>query len=193
MKKYRISPLMLMLMAAFIIIDGTWFALFAVMCALWHEIWHMIILHILGGNTQSVSFSQYGIGLKTNVLSYRQEAAVALAGPAASLALTVVFAVIARYFVFTEITVFIAFSNFALFLVNILPVYPLDGGRALHCFLCMHLNIPNAIRLTRIISVIFLLPITVFSAIILIRTGYNLSLMIICIYLAILLIGVKDI
>ena len=46
---------------------------------------------------------------------------------------------------------------------------------------------------TKIISFIFLLPLSVFSVIILVKTGYNLSLMIICIYLAILLIGVKDI
>ena len=57
----------------------------------------------------------------------------------------------------------------------------------------MKSDMQKAGRLTKIISVIFLLPLAVFSVIILIRTGYNLSLMLICIYLAILLIGVKDI
>lgn len=193
MKKYRISPLMLMLMAAFIVIDGTWFALYAVLCALWHECWHIIVLRIMGAGSCAVSFRQYGISLKTGVLSYSREAAAALAGPAASLAAAVVFAAVSRYAAFTETTVFLTFSNFALFAVNILPVYPLDGGRALHCLLCLKLNIAAAVRVTRIISVIFLLPLAVFSVIILIRTGYNLSLVIICIYLAILLIGVKDI
>lgn len=86
MKKYRISPLTLMLMAAFIVIDGSWFALYAVLCALWHESFHIIALKILGGSTRSVTVSQYGIGLKTTQLSYRHEAAVALAGPLASFA-----------------------------------------------------------------------------------------------------------
>lgn len=184
---------MLMLMAAFIIIDGTWFALFAVLSALWHELWHIIVVHLLGGGTRSLTLNGYGISLKTDQLSYRQEAIVALAGPLSSLFAFFAFAVTAHFFIFTENTVFLTFSNLAVFAVNILPIYPLDGGRALHCFLCMRLNITNAGTVTKIISVIFLLPMAAFSVIILIRTGYNLSLIIICIYLAILLIGVKDI
>ena len=193
MKKYRISPLTLMLMAAFIVIDGSWFALYAVLCALWHQSFHIIALKILGGSTRSVTVSQYGIGLKTTQLSYKHEAAVALAGPLASLAAFVFFAALARFFIFSEVTVFLTISNLAVFAVNVLPVYPLDGGRAMHCFFCMKFDMQKAGRLTKIISVIFLLPLAVFSVIILIRTGYNLSLMLICIYLAILLIGVKDI
>ena len=193
MKKYRISPLTLMLMAAFIVIDGTWFALYAVLCALWHEAWHLITLRLVGGYAREVSVRQYGISLETAGLGYKQEAAVALAGPAASLAAFLFFAVVSRYFLFSETTVFLAASNLAVLAVNILPVYPLDGGRALHCLLCMKYEPARAALATKIISFIFLLPLSVFSVIILVRTGYNLSLIIICIYLAILLIGVKDI
>ena len=193
MKKYRISPLTLMLMAAFIVIDGTWFALYAVLCALWHEIWHIIVLRYFGGNTCGLTVKQYGVSLKTTQISYKQEAIVALAGPAASLFAFLLFGVMSYRLAFTETTVFLTFSNLAVFTVNILPIYPLDGGRALYCLLCMKLDMEKTVKIVKIISFIFLLPLTFFSVIILIRTGYNLSLMLICIYLAVLMIGVKDI
>ncbi len=67
-------------------------------------------------------------------------AAIALAGPLTNLALAIIAAIIDNYFrslsfvVITLTQQFIAL-NVSLFLVNIMPMYPLDGGIALNAFL----------------------------------------------------------
>lgn len=179
-----------MLMAAFIIIDGSFFAIYAVLSALFHEIAHIVTLRLLGGKANEIRIKEIGISLRTGLMGYKTEAIVALSGPLASFFAFLVFFIISRYFVFAKWSVFLTASNLALFIINILPVYPLDGGRALYCILS--LSTPRAGRYVKIISVIFLLPLCVISVIILISTGYNFSLVLICIYLSIFL-GVKDV
>lgn len=182
-----------MFMAAFIIIDGTMLAFYTVLCALWHELWHIIAVHIIGGKVKTLSAERFSISLSTASMSYKQEAAAAIAGPAASFAAFIFFALIARYTGMSKTAVFIAASNLALFTVNILPVFPLDGGRVLLCLLCQKLERDNAVKITKLISGIFLLPLCGLSVIILIESGYNLSLIIICVYLLLLLLGVINI
>ena len=170
------------------VIDGTVYAVYAVGCALWHELWHVLILKIVGGGVQNFALRGFTMKLAITNIGYSKETAVALAGPLASLT---------GFFVFSAIegkqAAFLALSNLALFAVNIMPIYPLDGGRALYCLLCKHLTLKTAATVTRIISCLFLLPLTAFSVIMLIRTGYNLSLMLICGYLGIMLIGLREI
>ncbi len=189
MKKYSISPLTVMIVAAFIVIDGSWFSLYTAACALWHELAHIAAVKIAGGALRSFSVRRFGMGIKTDALSYRAEAGVALAGPLASLLAAGVFMVTARCFCFNETTVFLFFSNLALFCLNILPIFPLDGGRALRAILLSRISYGRAMAVSKAISVIFLLPLCTLSVIILVKTGYNLSLLIICIYLAVLLTG----
>ena len=92
-----------------------------------------------------------------------------------------------------EYTMFCTFSNLIIFIINILPVFPLDGGSALYFFMCQKTLPSAASKITKCITVIFLLPLFVLSVIILIKTGYNLSLMLICLYLFVLSLGVKNI
>lgn len=191
MKNYKITPPLLLLMAAFILIDGTVFAVYAMLCALLHELAHILTLRLCRGRVRRVVTRGFGVSITTEPLSYGREATVAAAGPLCSLTLAVLFVLICRYAVFNEMTVFLAASNAALFAVNALPVYPLDGGRVLYCLLCLRLLPQKAAAVTRAVSVIFLLPTAALSVIILIKTGYNLSLFVICVYLAVLLMGVK--
>jgi Zn-dependent protease len=104
-----------------------------------HEFGHIII-----GRKVGVAFNKitiHGLGgaahMESNVPSPRSEALMAVAGPVVSLALCVVFGLatwaltsVFPQFVLTGfIFAFIAFSNFALMAFNLLPVFPLDGGR----------------------------------------------------------------
>ncbi len=180
---------MIIFMAAFIVIDGSFLALFSVIFALWHELWHIITIKYyqkgFGFFSKSVGFS-----INASALSYRQEFFVCLAGPVSSLFLAIVFLPFALK---NEYLLFAFFSNTALFLINIVPIYPLDGGRILYSFLCDRFTLENANKITRYVTVIFLLPLLIISVIIFIRTGYNLSLLMISIYLLALFVGVKNI
>ena len=182
-----------MFMAAFIVIDGTMLAFYTVLCALWHELWHIIAVYIIGGRVKKLSARRFGIALSTDSMSYKQEAIVALAGPAASFTAFLFFVLVAKYGGMSKTAVFTAASNLVLFVLNIIPVYPLDGGRVLLCLLCQKLERDRAVKLTKLISAIFLLPLSALSVIILVESGYNLSLIIICVYLLLLLLGVINI
>lgn len=179
MKKYNLSPLMLMLMAAFIIIDGSTFALYSVLFALWHELWHIIILKL--NKREFVFYTRsHGLELKTGLLSYKEDATVALAGPVSSLLLGACL---------LPFDTLLSLCNFAIGILNLIPIWPLDGARALLSLLSLKTDRCRATRIIRILSYIFLLPLCFLSVIILIKTGYNLSLLIVCIFL---MIGVKE-
>lgn len=181
-----------MVMTSFVLIDGTVFALYAVACALWHELWHIITLKIVGGGVGIFALRGFSMKLNTTVLSYKDELKVTVAGPIASFVGFLVFAAVC-YFDLSKHSLFIMVSNLFIFLINIIPIFPLDGGRAVYCFFNMRFEKDTASKLTRIISLIFLLPLSVLSVIILVRTGYNLSLLMITAFLVISIIGVKDI
>lgn len=172
---------MLMLMAAFVLIDGSLLAVYSVLSALFHELAHIIALWVLGKRIRSLSAVGRGLALSTELLGYRDEAIVCISGPLSSLLLGIVCFFAGFYQ--------LAFANFALFLLNALPIYPLDSGRALFCLLSLKLDRKAAAWMIRAVSFIFLLPLSVLSVIIFIRSGFNLSLLIICIYLLILQTG----
>lgn len=189
MSRYKLSPLFIIFLVAFVLIDGSFLALLTAVFSLWHEAWHIIALRIVGAKIKKLSATGIGINLSTTALGYKDEFFVTIAGPIASL---IMFLCFLPLFFKNEYTMFCAFSNLIIFIINILPVYPLDGGRALYLFFSMKLLPHTAAIITKCISLIFLLPLFVLSVIILIKTGYNLSLMIISVYLLVLFLGVKN-
>lgn len=162
--------------------------MYAVISALWHEVWHIIAYRFYAGGSYSLRGNCYGISLSTELISYKKEMIIALAGPLASLTAFMLFLAVTPFY-FNKTVLFFCMSNFALFCINALPVYPLDCGRALLCFLSLKTDPMRAVKLIKVLSYIFLLPVCFLSVIIFLKTGYNLSLLIICL---VIMIGVKD-
>lgn len=189
MKKYSVSELSLIFVSAFVLIDGSFLSVIAVFFSLLHELCHIVCLWVVGGNVKSLRARGFSMALDTSFLNYSQECAVALSGPFLSLLLFFAFL---PFYKINESIFFCCFCNLAIFCVNILPIYPLDGGRALYCFLCKKYSLGTSNVIMRVISCIFLLPLLILSVIILFRTGYNLSLLVITVYLVFLVLGVKD-
>lgn len=180
---------MIIFALAFVLIDGSVLAVFSIVFSLWHELWHILVLKHYN---QGFGFFAKSVGFKisTGALLYKQELLVCAAGPLASLVTALLF----LPFCFkNEYAMFGFFSNAALFFVNIIPIYPLDGGRVLYSFLCQRLSLDTATKITRWVTVIFLLPLLIISVIIFVKTGYNLSLLMISFYLLALFVGVKNI
>ena len=149
MKKYNISFLTVLITISFILIDGTLYSLYAVLFSFLHEIAHIITLRILHARVRTLKMGAVGIGLNTSQLSYSDELLVALAGPVTSFFL---FCVFLPFFSKSPLLLFCAFSNLLIFLLNILPVYPLDGGRVLYCILCKKLQLSYATVITKTVS-----------------------------------------
>ena len=95
-----------------------------------HELGHLLVGAALGGRPRWLSLSAVGLELNMEYpagLSYGRELAVALAGPAVNLVTGGICAQFGNYL--------LAGVSFGLGLFNLMPVLPLDGGRALWCVL----------------------------------------------------------
>ena len=189
MKRFKLSPLFIIIIVSFILIDVTFYALYAVLCAFLHELGHIIAIKIMGGKVGALKVHGFGIQISGNLeLDYKREAISALMGPIASLLAGLVFILLSRFGMYTQLIVFLAMSNLCLFAVNILPIYPLDGGRCLYCILAGRLEQSRASLITKIVSVVFIIPLLIAAVYLVVQTGYNFSLAILCAYLVLLLI-----
>jgi stage IV sporulation protein FB len=77
--------------------------------------------------------------------------------------------------------------NLIIGLFNIMPVFSLDGGRALESLLLQKLPNEKCEKIITAVSVVFLVPMTFFGFYILIKSGYNFTFLAISIYLSVML------
>lgn len=106
--------------------------------ALLHECGHIFCAARLGFECERISLMPYGAAAVCDIegISPRDEVKLALAGPAVNLLICVIVAGLWWFepvtYAYTD-TVF--FASAAMLLLNLLPAYPLDGGRVLRCAL----------------------------------------------------------
>lgn len=94
-----------------------------------HEFTHGVLGRILGLKVNSVHISITGLSIKFKDfnISKAKKIIILLAGPIINLLISVLI-----YLLFKEKYIFFAMCNFILFTFNILPIYPLDGGKVLY-------------------------------------------------------------
>ncbi len=171
-----------LLIFSYVLIEGSFDPLFVLGFALLHELGHWAVIHYYGAEIEGFSGQGQGFCLSINGLSYRQELLVALGGPAVSLALAVFFGGLA-WVSQREFLWFCCLSNGALGLMNLLPIFPLDGGRILSAFLGLHCSLELQRLWTAIVALAFLFPLLGISFWLFLSSGYNVSLLFVCIYL----------
>ena len=113
-----------MLAAALLTLPLSWVVAWAA-AMLVHELGHYYSLRLMRIPVHSVTVTHRGILMETGCLPPRAELLAALAGPLGALTLLTG----ARFF--PELAVCACVHS----LYNLLPVFPLDGGRALRCVL----------------------------------------------------------
>lgn len=154
-------------MIAFSILTENENVLYVILFSALHELGHIILLYIIGGKAETITVAYYGIGLKhKSSISDFKQILFLLGGVAVNL-----------LFILLDIKRDI---NLALFAVNILPLYPLDGGRALKLVLNNIFDINVSDRVFIFISVLII--IFLIAAAIYIK---SLSLILIVVYIII--------
>ena len=122
----RVSGGFWLLAAWFTLVNGWRLLAVILSAALLHELGHLLVLGLLGGRVTGLRVSVFGAELTTDAarLSYPGEIAAVLAGPAVNLLCGLALAGLRAWVA--------AGAHLSLCLFNLLPVRPLDGGRALY-------------------------------------------------------------
>lgn len=130
MREYRnhsvmIEPAALFFLALMLLIFPLkWVAGLLVAIAV-HEMGHYLAIRLLGGRIHSIRVGVWGMVMETSSLSWMEEFVAALAGPVSGFVLMLLCRKI------PEIALCAGIQS----VYNLLPVYPLDGGRALRSLL----------------------------------------------------------
>ncbi len=128
------------------LLTGVWFActgelflfLLSTLVALQHECAHAFAAAKLGYSLNAVVLMPFGAVIDGDLtgISLKDEIFVALCGPLCNLATAALFVAVWWFaptaYAFTD-TVF--YSSLSIALVNLLPLYPLDGGRVFRCLI----------------------------------------------------------
>ena len=157
-----------------------------------HELGHIIIGLLLKMKPEKLELMPYGltVSFKVNIddlnkkikkgtLLELKKIIVAFSGPLLSLALAIIFLYINPIYITKQDAVY---SNILILLFNLLPLYPLDGGRILKSLLHIELGSQEAKKIINIISNIVIIMLTMIASI----TVYyfkNIAIFLICIFL----------
>lgn len=111
----------------------------ALAAAFFHELCHYLAIRACGHETQSLRLYSFGALMPLPEMSRGRELLCALAGPIGGLCLLP----LARWIPRTAICA--ALQS----VYNLLPIYPLDGGRAMRCILSIGFPPPRAAKIGR--------------------------------------------
>lgn len=129
-----------------------------------HELGHMAVIILSGGRVRRLELGLFGARLETAPLSYRQEILSALAGPVSSLFLLL----------FGAVCPPLAFWGLVQGIYNLLPVYPMDGGRVVLAGMSLLLPRDKAERWYRVVATVAVAGFWVGSWLLLARIGLGM-------------------
>lgn len=160
--------------------------------ALIHELGHLIAGLLMGMKPEKIELMPFGVSIsfKIKVEEYNKKIKkgnkleikkilVALAGPLTNFIIIVITTNI-NLDIFKSLM--IIYTNFLIMIFNLLPIYPLDGGRILKGILHINFGLRTSEIYTNIISKIMVTIITVASSILILYV-HNIAILLIDTYL----------
>jgi len=187
--RIKISFLFFAMLTLLFAVDKNAIALIAVISAALHEFGHIIALYFFKSQPEEIAFGVFGIRIQQNkrLLSEFKEAVVVCCGPLVNVILFILF-FIANFVFKKEWLMTICAVNLVIGVFNLLPIFPLDGGRILFYLLGLFFGEKIVLRIMRVICCVILCVLICFGIFLLAETGLNFSLIATGIYLCILCI-----
>ena len=176
------------------------FMLFAIL----HELGHLITGLILGFRPKSFSLMPMGLSIwfKVKNQDYNKKIKnakyitlkkllISFAGPLTNFTIAFLIAILSFEFL-NVVKETIIYANILIGLFNLIPIYPLDGGRIVKYIIHMQKNLRKSYKYTNLISNITLIIITAVSSIAILYLK-NIAIVLIVMYLWILVIKENNI
>ncbi len=177
-----VSPLFFCLLAVLLLYEPKGIAAGCLAASLLHECGHLAVMLTRRTLPRRVTVGVFGMRIEkgTNLsLSLRDEFLIAAGGPAVNFMCSALLLLSAKGYA--------AAVHFAMAALNMLPVFPLDGGVMLQCVLHRRLSPHKAETVLRVMSLCTVFPLGVVGFLVLIQSGYNISLLAVDVYLIFLL------
>ncbi|MBQ8382858.1 MAG: site-2 protease family protein [Clostridia bacterium] len=136
-----------------------------------HELTHLTVLWLAGGSATSLTVTPMGLSIeRSGLLSHWGEILLSLSAPLANLLLAALYA----YLRLDSCTVEV---NLGFGLLNLLPIYPLDGGKALMALLSIRLERDKTEKIVSCISILVLLIFWLFAVAVALVLNGGLSML----------------
>lgn len=151
-----------------------------------HEFAHSFTAKKLGYKLDKLTLMPYGVCLnyKTNAFTPNDEILIAVSGPFINFFFSILcFALWWLFPVTMPYLHMFCYANIVMFVFNLLPCYPLDGGRVLAGFLTKISNRKTAIKITVIFNIIISIVFILIFIIGLFFSIFNTNLLIISLFL----------
>ncbi len=159
-----------------------------------HELGHMLIGILLGFKPEKLEIMPYGVSVgfkvkcedynkkigKGNLLSLKK-LIIAMAGPFTNLIITIIYLLCDMKFIGIERELVI-YSNILIGIFNLIPIYPLDGGRIVKEILHIKVGLGKSYEYTNKISKITICILTAVCSIVILYIK-NIAILIILVYL----------
>jgi len=185
-KKIKIHIICLFLLLLFAIINFSVYMLILFSCVFIHETGHIILIKINKFNILSIEILPFGINIltdKNRLTSYKTDIIIYLSGSCANIICSAVILIIIKLNGYDSILFFMFLTNILYAAVNLFPVKNLDGGKVSEIILKIILPENISYIIFSVISAIFLGILSAFALFVLMVTGYNFTLILLCCYL----------
>ncbi len=148
--------------------------------AIAHELGHSFVANGCGYKLNRITLMPFGAVVKGDIdgLKFIDEIKIAIAGPLLNIGIALFF--VALWWVMPEIyayTDLIVSANLSMAIINLLPIFPLDGGRILSAYTAMRLGEKSSLRLCKITGGVFALLLILAFLMTAIKGVFNFSLL----------------
>lgn len=158
MKKFRIHPATIFFLILLIATGYSSVVIPYLTAIILHELAHAFVAKKLGYSLNKVWILPYGacVSFSNHTFSAKDEIKIAFAGPLINVAVIII--TVMLWWIFPSFYSFsytFVISNFSIALFNLIPAFPLDGGRILTSFLKTKINTNKAYKIATFFNLFF--------------------------------------